>query len=445
MNRVRHAGRFGVSETHVSRSSCPVEEASGVPRLEMHAPIAEQLLLHLDVPGLYSGTGAPPLTAAIENLKQSNSSFRRQELVALNSEVSHLRTLANRQTERIRHLEQALDQSLGSFKEARLQLINQQFLEEQLAATESIANIQQQAIVQLQSQIIRQQAELDIHLTHHVEQDPSLQVVLTTMECLVQTQQGELDRLRKQMVRDREDLQAYQQQLEQQLADAHAMIQRQQDHIAELEAWLSANEIDTEPISQPDQSAHPQFQTLVCQFQDQQTALDQLETELRQAHSELQEQQRLIEHLQRSQAVSLTSGSGVPTDLKTAHFRIEELESLSRHQQARIAELEQQTAEMQEQILQQAQQASEYETAIQHWKDRWVSRQDDWLGMKRLLEQALPEMPVEFLELLTRLTAEAGDETLPSHHLAPLGIHSRLDLPDFLIRRTRHKRTPPQT
>ncbi|HEY9753332.1 MAG TPA: hypothetical protein V6C46_10295, partial [Coleofasciculaceae cyanobacterium] len=202
---------------------------------------------------------------------------------------------------------------------------------------------------------------------------------------------------------------------------------------------------DADLISHPDESAHPQFQTLFCQFQDQQAALEQLETELRQAHSELQEQQRLIEHLQRSQSDSLASGSGVPPDLKTAHFRIEELESLSRHQQARISELEQQTAEMQEQILQQAQQASEYETAIQHWKDRWVSRQDDWLGMKRLLEQAMPEMPAEILEILTRLRAETGDETLPSHHLAPLGIHSRPDLPDFLIRRTRHKRTPPQT
>jgi len=410
----------------------------------MPAPIAEQLLLHLDVPGLY-GTGTPPRTAAIESLKQFSSSSRPQELVALNSEVSHLRTLVNRQIERICHLEQALDQSLGSLKEMRLQLINQQFLEEQLAATESIANIQQQAIVQLQSQIIRQQAELDSHLTHHLEQDPSLQVVLTTMECLVQTQQGELDRLRKQMVRDRGDLQAYHQQLEQQLADAHAKIQRQQHHIAELEAWLSANAIDAELISHPDESAHPQFQTLFCQFQDQQTALNQLETELRQAHLELQEQQLLIDHLKRLQSVSLASGHGVPPDLKTAHFRIEELESLSRHQQARISELEQQTAEIQEQILQQAQQASEYETAIQHWKDRWLSRQDDWLGMKRLLEQTLPEMPVEILEFMTRLTADEEDETTPSHHLAPLGIHSRLDLPDFLIRRTRHKRPPSQT
>ncbi|HEY9883488.1 MAG TPA: hypothetical protein V6C98_07740, partial [Thermosynechococcaceae cyanobacterium] len=59
--------------------------------------------------------------------------------------------------ERIRHLEQALDQSLASLSEMRLQMVDQRRLEAQLAATEDISNIQQRAIARLKLQLAHQQ------------------------------------------------------------------------------------------------------------------------------------------------------------------------------------------------------------------------------------------------------------------------------------------------
>ena len=62
------------------------------------------------------------------------------------------------QRERIEQLEQALEQSLASISELKLQLKDQHLLETQLAATEEIANIQQQAINELQRQLMQQQS-----------------------------------------------------------------------------------------------------------------------------------------------------------------------------------------------------------------------------------------------------------------------------------------------
>ncbi|MBV8886318.1 MAG: hypothetical protein JO235_20320 [Chroococcidiopsidaceae cyanobacterium CP_BM_RX_35] len=57
------------------------------------------------------------------------------------------------QTERMNQLEQALEQSLASLNELRQKLTDQQLLETQLVATEKIANLQQQAINELQRQL----------------------------------------------------------------------------------------------------------------------------------------------------------------------------------------------------------------------------------------------------------------------------------------------------
>ncbi|MBV9389236.1 MAG: hypothetical protein JOZ78_22680 [Chroococcidiopsidaceae cyanobacterium CP_BM_ER_R8_30] len=57
------------------------------------------------------------------------------------------------QIERMNQLEQALEQSLASLHELRQKLTDQQLLETQLVATEEIANLQQQAINELQRQL----------------------------------------------------------------------------------------------------------------------------------------------------------------------------------------------------------------------------------------------------------------------------------------------------
>jgi chromosome segregation ATPase len=62
-------------------------------------------------------------------------------------------TCKHDQLERIGQLEQALEQSLTSLNELKQKLKDQHLLETQLAATEEIANLQQQAITQLKQQV----------------------------------------------------------------------------------------------------------------------------------------------------------------------------------------------------------------------------------------------------------------------------------------------------
>ncbi len=61
--------------------------------------------------------------------------------------------LIQHQTERIAQLERALDQTLLQVEEARSQLVRQEWIEHQLAATEEFANVQQQAIHHLKGRL----------------------------------------------------------------------------------------------------------------------------------------------------------------------------------------------------------------------------------------------------------------------------------------------------
>ena len=61
--------------------------------------------------------------------------------------------LIQHQADRIAQLERALDQTLVQVHDVRSQLVRQEWLEEQLAATEEFANVQQQAILHLKGRI----------------------------------------------------------------------------------------------------------------------------------------------------------------------------------------------------------------------------------------------------------------------------------------------------
>jgi hypothetical protein len=61
--------------------------------------------------------------------------------------------LIQHQADRIAQLERALDQTLVQVHDVRSQLVRQEWIEEQLAATEEFANVQQQAILHLRGRI----------------------------------------------------------------------------------------------------------------------------------------------------------------------------------------------------------------------------------------------------------------------------------------------------
>jgi uncharacterized coiled-coil protein SlyX len=399
------------------------------------------------------------------------------EQAALQAELRQTRSLSHEQLERIRHLEQALDQSLASLSEMRLQVVDQQRLEAQLAATEDISNIQQRAIARLKLQLAHQQQALTAQLTETQARDRALQTLLNTMEALTQAQQQELEQLQAQVAYDRIDVQAYRQQLEEQLEQLQTDLQTQQARAIALETQsLDARTLATQLTARLER-AHVQVSELSQILSARQIALEQLETELQQAHTTLQEQQTWLDSLQQARLSHVSVASRVPPlhatpdvpaltiapDLVTAHARIAALETqaakqtttqaMLRHacqeleeerdrQHVRLTELENQTTDMQEQILRQAQQASEDETAIQHWKDRCFSSQSGILKLKELLDEALPDPPPALSELLATLLAAADEAEPSSLTLRPppaLPRETKVDLPDFLLRRRNYK------
>lgn len=353
--------------------------------------------------------------------------------------VSERRSLDQEPFNRIHHLEQALDQALICLEELRSQAKDQAILEVQLAKTEEFANVQQQAITCLKQQLHQH----DQVLCRYDQLVLQLLWVVISREAIAPpvgqrapSSSVEPD-LPKQLTLDfagesstpphqAEDLEA-------QLVVAHQQIQELMQQMAQLEG-------QTKSISLP--------------ADDQQV----LELTLRQTKQLATERASTIAALQK--------------DLAIAQIKVEELEiqiakqlkvqaKWQQHSQeleaerdlhhTRLMALEQEVAAMQEQIFQQARQASEYETAVQHWKDRYLSSQRLITQLKELIDQVLPlsesdletpmsRMPAlkDLLNTLQLLATTDISEPVPMSAV-PSPRFNKLDLPDFLIRRRNYR------
>lgn len=458
---------WSVENGHCSDEGIAVDER-GIPQA------AEQLELCFDPPlALNPDQLEPEIQAAIQDLKQqATAEIKRQRRLwetehgAMLAELVQVRSLSHGQVERIRHLEQALDQSQTCLKEMQHQMIDQQFLETQLASTEEIANIQQQAIVRLKLQLAEQQATLETQKTDSQERDRTLQELLTMMETLTQTQQTEMENLHSQIARDRAEGQIYQQSLEKQLADYQNAFRVQQQRILELESEALSTKVRAGELETQLEQTQAHLQDLTQTLSERQSRLEQLEIELNQARTHLENQPTLIVDApqsthnsrqtkgkaatERTQAIAQTKVEELEAEIArqlTTQAMLQqacqELEEDRERQQSRAAELESQTHEMQEQILRQAQQASEYETAVQHWKDRYVNNQSRVVRLKELMEQILPDPPAEVTDLLIAIQASTSgipDPASPSHLVSANPAHStKVDLPEFLMRRRSYK------
>lgn len=155
------------------------------------------------------------------------------------STVSDLLQQVQAQQRRIRDLEQALDQSIASLEELRSQVVNQHFLERQLASTEEIANVQQQAIHQLKLQFSQQKAELELKLQQAQQRERDYQILLDAAEAR-QSESAEI-----QPFAIEQQLQVLQTDLHlrrQQLQELESQKQEAQTRIIELEAQVEALE-----------------------------------------------------------------------------------------------------------------------------------------------------------------------------------------------------------
>ena len=364
------------------------------------------------------------------------------------AEIDQMQTKIRHQLERIQDLELALDQSISNLNELRLQIIDQRFLEEQLASTEEIANVQQQAINQLKRQFAEKQTafEQQIHQAQTREQD--YQKLLGAAETFAQNQQADLERLRSQLSHDRAD-QPQQTHLISQIDELQAAMQTQQQRVLELESQeLTARSLAAN-LELNLQEAQKQIRRLYRELNDRHTAINELEARL--------EGDFAIDP-------SLNFASTQTSDPTQSLQRVEELESqvvkqmatqallqqacqeleLDREQsQTRIAELERQAAEMQEQILSQAQQASEYETAVQHWKDRFYSTQDKVAQLKELLETDPASESPELAEVFAAIQAASTIAVEPFNpstgRTDSFNEDLKIDLPDFLTRRRTYR------
>ncbi len=322
----------------------------------------------------------------------AESTLRTHSAEIASDELKRLQERVETQGRRIRDLEQALDQSIASLGELRLQVIDQHFLEHQLATTEEIANVQQQAIQQLKLQFAQQKADLEAKIEQAQQRERDYQSLLDAAEQIARTQQVELDRLR-----------------------------------AGVETTISQSAMRSERNADvPEQ----QLQLLQTDLELRRRQLNELEAQKQRSQARIGELEHQVSLLESQLARHMTT----QVLLQQA---CQELETDREQSQHRIAELEGQAAEMQEQILSQAQQASEYETAVQHWKTRYQELQEKLAALKPLLGEA--DLSPEVMAILASIETALVSDPRVGVRSNPFSQDLKIDLPEFLVRRRTYR------
>lgn len=367
-------------------------------------------------------------------------------------ELTEMQQQLRNQVERIQDLEQALDQAIANLNELRLQVANQHFLEQQLASTEEIANVQQQAIHQLKRQFAEKQTSLEQQiqeLQSRVQRDQALLAAVPVEAAESEAPEAHSrDRASRERLSSHFETQAHQRQVE----DLQSALENQQRQFAERESQEATARSQAASLETQLTEAQRQITRLYRELSDRHTAINELEARL---EGEFAPEPPLITHfptpnaqvsdLNRSESLPLGKGEELEAQIakQVANQALlqqacQELEADRELSQTRIAELERQAVEMQEQILSQAQQASEYEAAVQHWKDRFHQSQDKALRVKELID-ALPNLAPEMVELFTTLLAPERVEPVRSLPKPEPSNPDRIDLPDFLTRRRTYR------
>jgi chromosome segregation ATPase len=284
--------------------------------------------------------------------------------------------------DRIKQLEQALYQCQLYIAELKQKLTEQEFLEEQLAATESFSHIQKQAIETLKARATEQQV---------------LQAELATLREQVQTQSSQTE----EMAREQEQKLAM---LQQQLRQEQAAVDRLTDKNAQLSAQFEALQSTMVQETQQRIIAQKTAERLRLELRNRDGAMRSLESKLERSAAMLANREEMINALKELNCPDSQKDQfiqGLSTTLLKAQRQITELEDELSSQsilqaqlqhttheleqegmvtQQRSDQLERQVHDLQEQVLRQAQQASEFETAVQHWKNRsqdaegWITR-----------------------------------------------------------------------
>lgn len=379
----------------------------------------------------------------------------REAAKAADARVTH----DQQQLERIHQLEQALQESQGCVNELRLELGERNLLKAQLASTEEVANLQQQALSQLKQELAEQQKALEAQETQALLKDQTVQELLATIEKNALSQQGELGHLRKELAQSRRAVQAGQKLLQQEIETRETSLEAQVLRVQELEAEILEARSLRRSVEVQLAESHRQIEALYRRLSDRAATLNQLEDHLQQAHEALEDQQQLTVTLHQTETLVSEQNATIDTlyrQIEALEIQLEQqlkiqarlqqachelAESRDRHS-SRTAELELQIGTLQEQILKSAQQAGEYEAAIQYWKDRYGTANAFAQQLKEVMEKVIADCPDELLELL--MTTQSAAASQLSKPVSPTPIASpppnknlQVDLPAFL------RKTPP--
>jgi chromosome segregation ATPase len=157
-----------------------------------------------------------------------------------------------RLVQRVCALQQALDQALLSLEDLRGQLQDQDWLETQLAKTEKYANVQQQAIAYLKSQL----SQVTNHQRHVLHQ------LLVHLEDWVNGQQVALNRLQLQIDQGEAELQTFLQHIRTRSPDQSPFIPASNSCEMDLEAEVMVARSATVSLGTQLQAARYHLQTL---------------------------------------------------------------------------------------------------------------------------------------------------------------------------------------
>ena len=156
--------------------------------------------------------------------------------------------------QRVCLLQQALDQALYSLEDLKEQVQDQQWLESQLATTEKYANVQEQAIAYLKSQIS--------HL--HTTQPGLLQHMASLLDDWVDHQQSTLNRLQFQIQQGEMELQSYLQHVRDYCQEGQNLAIADNTQTLELEAEVMVARSMAVSLGGQLQSARYYIQTLAA-------------------------------------------------------------------------------------------------------------------------------------------------------------------------------------
>jgi hypothetical protein len=297
---------------------------------------------------------------------------------------------------RITQLEQALYQCQLYIDELKQKLVDQEFLEEQLATTESFSHIQKQAIETLKSQV-GEQKTLHSELENLKQQLHLINSQYRESEVNAQLREAESSSLKLQMLQSQADLDRVKdknQQLKAQLeSQQSSMVQETQQRIIaqktaeRLRADLNKRDTSVRSLESKLKQAETMLshrEDIIAALQDRNSPDSQKDQFIQGLSSTLLKAQRQITDLEND----LSNQSILQVQLQHSTH---ELEQDSKLTQARSEQLEQQVNDLQEQVLRQAQQSSEYETAIQHWKTRCLEAEDWTSQVAKLWEGQNPQ------------------------------------------------------